>query len=263
MDLKDLERFRISGNLKIIQPEIFYVKKTDSTNSQLLERMFTANGTVLWADYQTAGRGRFDRKWESPAGQALLFSVLLTDIKLISRGPVYTFLAAMAVYAGLKKFVSGDHHLSLKWPNDVLLDGKKIGGILIQGKMSGAVQERLVVGIGININQPQDFFEDDIANGSSLFATIGKRFNRQAILVSILQQLDKELILLQDKGESLIFNKWRDGCDSIGSRVIMDNGQQVFEGIFTDIDDNGAMILDTGVGIHLFHAGDVTILKRN
>jgi BirA family biotin operon repressor/biotin-[acetyl-CoA-carboxylase] ligase len=256
----DFERVTISEKLKVIRTEILHVKTIDSTNSRLLDNDITENGIVLLADYQTAGRGRFDRRWESPAEEALLFSVLLTDIKPGRRQYIYTFLAAVAVYSALRRIVPSEHHLVLKWPNDVLLNGKKLCGILVQGKLSGTVQKRLVIGIGININQPEKYFNGQLSRGISLYSATGHHFDRFQILTAVLKHLDEQLNVLQDNGESLILHKWKDACDSIGDRIKVDNGQEMFAGVFKDIDENGALILFSGEGEMLFHAGDVTIL---
>ncbi len=255
------ERFTIPGEMKILRSEILYIKTIDSTNACLLGEEFTENGTILLADYQTAGRGRFSRTWKSPAAESLLFSVLLTNFMSNKKIYIYTFLAAVAAFSALKKHISEDHHLSLKWPNDVLLDGYKLCGILVQGRMSGAVQARLVIGIGINVNQPREYFSGDLSNGTSLFAATGQRYNRELILSTVLKQLDRQLILLQDNGESLILSQWRMACDSIGKMIAVDDGQKIYGGVFKDISRDGSLILDTGSKELFFRAGDVTILK--
>jgi BirA family biotin operon repressor/biotin-[acetyl-CoA-carboxylase] ligase len=259
--------FKTINNLSVgpsvLQPIVLHTEVIDSTNTCLLQDNDYPNGTVLLADYQTAGRGRFGRFWQSPPEEALLFSVLLTDLP--DRVPLYTytFLAATGVYNGLKIQIPDSHKLALKWPNDVLLDQKKVCGILVQSRTNGQKIQRLVIGIGLNVNQPQDFFIGELAQATSLGTSIGKTFDRNDVLKRILKSLDQALLRLKDAGEEAILKTWKSSCDSIGKTVAVNAGKRVYRGIFEDVSANGGLILRIKEKTKVFHAADVTIVKED
>jgi len=259
---QDSDRILLRLKTHFIKPEIVRFPIIDSTNSYLMNAHSYKPGTVVLADYQSAGRGRFGRSWISPPEEALLFSILLTDLNQEIPLYIYTFLAAVSVCDGLKTLISGEFKLSLKWPNDVLLNNKKVCGILVQSKTKGPVFSRLVIGIGLNVNQPEGFFRDDLQHAASLYSITGKRFDRFLVLTNVLRNIDQQLILLRDKGAKVIFNKWKNACDSIGSPIVVDDGERIHEGIFEDISENGGLILKIDGAKKIFHAADVTILKR-
>ncbi|MBL7067848.1 MAG: biotin--[acetyl-CoA-carboxylase] ligase [Candidatus Marinimicrobia bacterium] len=259
---QDSDRISLKLKTRFIKPKIVRFPIIDSTNSYLMNAHSYKPGTVVLADYQTAGRGRFGRSWVSPPEEALLFSILLTDLKQEIPLYIYTFLAAVGVYDGLKPLISGKFKLSLKWPNDILLNNKKVCGILVQSKTSGSVFSRLVIGIGLNINQPEEFFKGELQHAASLYSKTGKRFDRILVLTNILRNIDQQLTILREKGEKIIFNKWKNACDSIGRPVVVDDGERIHKGIFEDISENGGLVLNTGAKKVIFHAADVTILKR-
>ena len=259
---QDSDRILLKLKARFIKPEIVHFPLIDSTNSYLMNVHSYKPGTVVLADYQTAGRGRFGRSWISPPEEALLFSILLTDLDQEIPLYIYTFLAALGVYEGLNSLISGKYKLSLKWPNDILLNNNKVCGILVQSKTSGSVFSRLVIGIGLNVNQPEGFFRDELQHATSLYSTTGKRFDRFLVLTNILRNIDQQLTILHEKGEKIIFNQWKNICDSIGRPVVVDDGERIHKGIFEDISENGGLVLNTGTKKVVFHAADVTILKR-
>ncbi len=258
---QDSDRILLNLKTRFIKPEIVHFSLIDSTNSYLMNAHSYKPGTVVLADYQTAGRGRFGRSWISPPEEALLFSILLTDLNQEIPLYIYTFLAAVGVYDGLKTLISGKFKLSLKWPNDILLNNNKVCGILVQSKTSGSVLSRLVIGIGLNVNQPEGFFKDDLQHAASLHSTTGKCFDRILVLINILRNIDQQFTILHEKGEKIIFNRWKNACDSIGRQVAVDDGKRIHKGIFEDISENGELVLNTGAKKVIFHAADVTILK--
>jgi len=253
----------LSVGLSVLQPIVLHADVIDSTNICLLQDNDYPNGTVLLADYQTAGRGRFGRCWQSPPEEALLFSVLLTDLPARIPLYIYTFLAAAGVYSGLEIQIPDSHKLALKWPNDVMLDQKKVCGILVQSRMSGQNIQRLVMGIGLNVNQPEDYFVGELARATSLGASLGKTFDRNEVLKHILRSLDQALLRLRDTGEEAILKIWKSGCDSIGKNVAVNDGKRVYRGIFEDVSANGGLILRIKEKTRVFHAADVTIVKKD
>ena len=168
--------------------KIKYFKKLPSTNSYLLKRAAKSKeNLVIVADYQTQGRGKPGREWLSPAGKNLLFSLLLKPQTAPSKAPLLTQIASRSVAAVLK-----DHGIDSKFkrPNDILVNGQKICGILVETGTFGSKLEYVVLGIGLNVNaSPSEF------NGQAtcMKAILGLNFGIRTILYEVLCQLGKDL----------------------------------------------------------------------
>jgi len=258
----NFEVLNLALDLKILQPQILHTEQISSTNTYFLQHHSYPNGTVLLADYQTGGKGRHGRMWHSPPEQALLFSVLLTERCNRAFLHVYTFLAAVAVFEGLEMLGGGAFKLDLKWPNDVLLEGHKLCGILVQNRLVGNEMSQIVIGIGINVNQPANFFIGELSQGTSLNIALGRKLDRVEVLKQVLVGLDHWLFILGDSGEIAIFNRWKALCSSIGKRVLVNDGRQIYTGIFKDLSNQGGLVLETGGHCRVFYAADVTLTKE-
>ena len=203
MDSNDLNPSAIQAGLRTgwLGRAYHYVERIDSTNDRL--KAWAADpacpaGTVLLADHQTAGRGRLDRRWEAPAGVALLFSVLLRPGWPAERGVWLTMLAGVAVAEAIE--ATTGLSLSLKWPNDVVLRVSggwgKVGGILLDAALDGDGRlAHAVVGIGLNVNVPPDALPDAASTpgalpAASLLTAIGQPTSRRTLLVALLQRLE-------------------------------------------------------------------------
>ncbi len=254
----------IKSKLKttILQSEIIHFKSIDSTNKYLLSKHNHPNGTVVLADFQTAGRGRRQRIWQSPEAESLLFSIFLNEN--IQTVPLYsfTFLTAVSVYEGLLPFIP-QNHLALKWPNDVLINGKKVCGILVETKTSSNRTNSIVIGIGINVNQDSAFFQRELKQATSLFCSTGCKFSRMEVLSSVLISIDKNLMELQQRVYTDVLEKWKNYCPYLGEKIKVDDDKNIYEGIFKDISQNGGLILETGGKEKIFHAADISIVKEN
>jgi len=253
---------KLSNDLKVLQNTVLHFKTIDSTNRFLLDAEDLLNGTVVLADDQTAGRGRFNRTWQSLPGTALLFSILLNNLSSRKMPVVYTFLSAVGVYRGLQASLPSGVNLSLKWPNDVLLNGKKVCGILGQGKITAGRYEKLVIGIGLNVNQKRQFFVNDLEHATSLATETGFEWDRIWTLNNVLAAIDHLLNVLQESGEKPIIRMWQNACGSIGQEITIDDGKEIYRGVFDSLSEDGGMLLKTGSGQRLFYAGDVTVLKE-
>lgn len=247
-------------NLKILNPNIIYFKSIESTNKYLLNDHIHPNGTVVFADFQTAGRGRRQRKWQSPESESLLFSIFLNENIQTIPLYIFTFLSAVSVYEGLLPFAP-ERQLTVKWPNDVLIEGKKVCGILVETKTTENRISSIVIGVGININQKPEFFQGELKEATSLFYSTGYKFSRKKVLLSVLTSFDKNLVELYQYNYTAILKKWRRYCPYLGKTIEVDDDKNVYKGIFKDISQNGGLILETEGKEKTFYAANVSIVK--
>ncbi len=207
----------------------------DSTNECALR--IGGDGTAIVAERQTAGRGRRGRSWESAAGLGLWFSVAF---ELPTEG--LPFGAPLAVCAALRGLLAGtDLAPRVKWPNDVLLNGKKICGMLVETR-----QGRIALGIGINVHHAKEDFPVGLREvATSLAIEAGQHFVRGAVLRAVLGELDKRVAVLRAGGVSAIWREWADACGMKGRLVRCDEMQ----GRVAAIEESGALLLETAQGM--------------
>lgn len=166
--------------------EIIHIDETDSTNRWLRERR-TARPTVVWADYQTAGRGQGTNTWESERGKNLLFSMLIQPQGVTAnRQFSISMQVSLAMCEALGEYI-GD--VSIKWPNDIYWRNAKIAGILIENRLHGSLLCDSIIGIGLNVNQRQ--FHSDAPNPVSLWQIGGCETDREQLLHGILAAFDR------------------------------------------------------------------------
>lgn len=242
-----------------LRREVIHFRELDSTNAYLL-RQHHPPGTIVLADFQSAGRGRRGRVWEAPAGEALLFSFSLEADPTITPLFVYSLLTAIGVRQALQELEPAAA-FCLKWPNDVLLGRHKVCGILVQNKIESANSSRIVVGVGVNINQNAEFFRE-LPYAGSLFSLLGKKFDRLVVLTRIIQRVDDLLQPAIVRDRTWIIQHWQMYCPFIGKLVQVDDGRRIHAGIFVGLDENGALRLQNAAGESRFHAADVTIRKE-
>lgn len=252
----NIEEFDIKLDTEFIGRNFIYSDEVESTNSLLLaSKEFNQNGTVLLAEHQTKGRGRKDRTWVSNAGQNLTFSILLkSDLKdqkinLINLG------SSLVVAQALENLFQLD--VELKWPNDVLVAKKKIAGILLESTSKGNKINRVVIGIGINVNQPNFPGKFDI-QPSSIRKEFKAMVSRERLLCEILN-LFEDMLDIWKKEPAKILNDWRSRCKMIGERIKIVEEEKVKSGIFIDIDEHGFLELKIADKIEKIHFGDVSL----
>lgn len=243
--------------------DIYRLDKIDSTNSYLLKLGDEGfpEGTAVVADEQTNGRGRFGRKWEAEPLSNLLFSLLLRPTFLL-RDEVFilTFAAAVAVAEALEDVA----HIQpeLKWPNDVILDGKKVCGILLESSFDSDKLNHVVLGIGMNVNQMK--FPLDISDKAiSLSLFTGKKYDRDEILFAILNSFSSIYEVLRMRDFYSVMKRWRDRSRMFGRRIKLSLASKTFEGICYDITDEGAIVIQTPEDLQKFTAGEITIFQMD
>lgn len=235
-----------------------------STNAVLADRarVGTADaGTVLVADHQTAGRGRLDRTWTTPAGAALTFSVLLAPDRVpVGRWPWLPLLAGIAVSEGVRR-VSGVE-AGLKWPNDVMVEDRKLAGILLE-RVETPRGAFAVVGVGLNVSQTKE--ELPVPTATSLVLEGASTTDRTVVLRELLRSLDALYVQWQeDAGDPVLglHASYVRRCATLGRSVRVDlpTGEQVL-GEAAGIDADGRLEVRTDAGARLLGAGDVVHVR--
>lgn len=208
------------GETAVVGRELRCFQELDSTNTYLKAQADAPDGTVAVADSQTAGRGRMDRSFQSPRGQGIYLSVLLRPALPPDRLPPVTALAGVAVCAAVER-VCGVRP-GLKWPNDPVLGGKKLCGILTELSLeaeTGRVQS-LVLGIGINVGQrPEDFSPEVREMATSLLQVLGKPVSRPRLAAALLEELDRAYAALLAGDLSEYLAAYRRRCVNLGKTV--------------------------------------------
>ena len=244
---------------KIISADkLIYLPSIDSTNAELKRQAAQGaeEGTVVWAEQQQAGRGRLERTWSS-SEKGIACSVLLTPPEL-QLAPRYSFVTAVAVAEGIAK-VTGLTP-GLKWPNDILLGGKKVCGILLelQGK-------HLIIGFGVNVNQEKDDFPPEIQEKAiSLAMELGQAVDKELLLAEILNALEANHFLLLQEGFTAIIKKWTESCSILGAEVVISGaGEDKISGKVLGLRDDGALLLKTAAGEKAIISGDVSLRGKD
>ena len=240
--------------------EIYRFDKIESTNSYLLKLADEGfpEGSVVVADEQSGGRGRFGRKWESEPLSNLLFSVLLRP-RFLERDEVFvlTFSAAVAVAEALEDVTSVKPEL--KWPNDVLLGSKKVCGILLESVFNSDELSSVVLGVGLNVNQ-KSFPAEISAKATSLLAQTGKKFDRDEILSAVLGRFGSIYDTVRARDFYSVMKRWRDRSGMFGRKIRLSLADEIYEGVCDKITDDGAIVVQTASGLKTFTAGEVSII---
>ncbi len=248
----------------VIGKEVIYLKEIDSTNTyglKLLQGDIVPDGTVIIANYQTSGKGRHGKYWETPKGKGLLFTVLFTDLHTIKIPQLLAFSGALSVAESILQLFPS-HKPSIRWPNDILIRGKKVGGVLVETKKQSDSPGRLsaALGIGVNVNQSRNDFSPEIAEqAASLFMFTGKRVLRLELLVSILDNLERIYLFLEKGKDTGFWRRLKKLSSTIGKGLkVHTSGHSVIEGTAVDIEPDGALVvrLDNGE-LRPFYSGEV------
>jgi BirA family biotin operon repressor/biotin-[acetyl-CoA-carboxylase] ligase len=214
------------------------VSSTNQVAKQLAQEG-AADGTVVVADEQTEGRGRQARSWYASAGNSLLVSLVLRPSLTPEELPYLLMSCALAVAQAIEHSTGLAVHF--KWPNDILLGGKKAGGILIETGLTGEELAYAVIGIGLNVNLDVGDFPEIAATATSLAKEVGHEVSRLNVLRSLLTFMEREYLLLV-KGESPI-SRWAARLLQIGEEVEVDTPWGRETGQLQGVDTRGALLL--------------------
>jgi BirA family biotin operon repressor/biotin-[acetyl-CoA-carboxylase] ligase len=244
----------------ILRGDVHVYDLLGSTNTELKARAAAGapEGLVLVADAQDAGRGRFDRSWSSPAGAGLYASVLLRPALPPHTANLLTFAAAIAVAEAVSGL--GAAGVEIKWPNDVLLGGRKACGILTEASFAGDHVEWAVVGVGVNLRD--EAVPRGLEGAATSLEAAGVRATSLELLDPVLASLARSYELMLERGAGPVLARWTELAPTAsGRRVSVDDGTRPFEGVTGGVTPEGHLIVrrDGGAPVEI-SAADVTLL---
>ena len=242
----------------VIGHQIFHHDSLGSTmdEARKLAEQGAPEGTVVIAEEQTAGRGRFNREWVSPRGQNLSFSVLLRPAP--AQLPSMNMAATIAVARAVTSITA--LKTAVKWPNDVRINGRKISGILIETAIEAGEVKHAIVGIGVNVNMDASRFPEIASLATSIFNETGSKADRTETLRLVLKNFDD--LYRAVRGGGSLTQEWAAILETLGSTVQVRWLDQVVEGTAESIDDQGNLLIKRPDGsIFTAVAGEVTFQK--
>jgi len=244
---------------KVMGSEIHSYKTIGSTNeaARRLAEASAGEGTIVIAEKQTRGRGRLGRTWHSVSGQGLYFSVILRPKVDFARLPALSMVAALSICRAIE---SCGLKAEIKWPNDCLLDGKKVAGILVELSAELDRVDYAIMGIGINVNhRPDDFPSNLRSTATSLYCITDSKVNRADLFRKFLIDFEKSYHTFQRYGFRLIAPEIIKRSAVIGKKITLVLGRKKLSGIALGFDINGALRVKDKDGVKNFSAGEVSL----
>ena len=251
----EIERFL---DKEIVGREIVYREQVDSTNSLAFSLALAgaSEGTCVVTEAQSKGKGRLQRQWYSPYGANLYLSVVLRPQVLPSRVYPLSFISSLAVFDVLTGMGLAPR---LKWPNDVLVNGRKICGTLIELSTEADRVRFAIIGIGLNVNMDRAGLDPEIADkATSLLMETKKRFERASVCGMLLSGLDRYYGILRQQGVDEISRLWEERARTLGTYMEIRQMDRVYRGISKGIDTDGAVLLEENGVVTRVIAGDVS-----
>lgn len=253
-------RAKIKGS---IGRDLLFYDTVDSTNTvaTALAEKGKDEGTVIIADSQEKGRGRLGRHWVSPPGLNIYMSIVFRPEIEPKGTTLITIMAAVGCTIALRK-VTG-LNVTIKWPNDLMVSDKKMGGILTEMRITKKKVKYVVTGIGINVNMDSDALPDEIKEiATSIKIETGMPYSRPEILIEVLNQIDHWYGILKEMRRKELLYEWQLLTSTLGRQVKITTGDELFTGLADSIDDEGMLILRLPSGeLKRISSGDLTILS--
>lgn len=258
-----LQQVRDGLATKRLGTNLHYFSELDSTNAyaRRLAEQEADEGTVIFAETQTRGRGRLGRTWISPPFVNLYFSVILRPQLPPARAPQITLMAAVALADTIASFIGTSP--TIKWPNDILAGGKKLAGVLTESSCDSERIEFVILGIGVNLNYPVASMPEVIRErATSILALTQKNVSREAFMRRLIQDLDRCYGELEEVGFNALALRWEAFFALRGKAIRVEMTDHIMVGTAKGIDRDGALILEDGQGKrHRIVAGDVVPIK--
>ncbi len=246
---------------RVIGRDIRVFEETNSTNdvADKLARDGVREGVVVFAESQTRGRGRLGRKWLSPPRKGLWFSALLRPDLRPQAATQLTVAAAVAVTQAIRQ--QADLAPEIKWPNDILIRGRKVGGVLTELNAELDHIKYLILGIGVDVNLSAGDLPPDLRKtATSLKIEAGHAFRRADLAAAILRELDRDYARICEHQFAAVADEWERQCSTLGHRVKIQIGDRTVQGRAESLDADGALLVRTEHGrLEPIIGGDVTL----
>jgi len=244
---------------KTIGKKVYAYHSVQSTNTVAAQLVNSSapEGTVVIAEHQTRGRGRMGRSWHSPEKVGMYCSIILKPRIHPTLAPGISLISAVAVADTIGSF--GKLNVKIKWPNDVLINGKKTAGILTDLSAELDRIKFIVVGIGVNINQKEnDFDKTLVGKATSIGINLKKDINRVDFVQKLLYNFEKQYIKFKKYGLAKSRKQILAYSSLINKNIKLKSGRKTISGNVLDIDEHGRLVVETENGIEHFNAGEVT-----
>ena len=257
--------WEITKDLKTetIGKRIYYFEEIDSTQNfaQQIALDKKENGTIVIAEKQTAGRGRLDRKWTSPKG-GIWFSLIIHPKFDVSTSTLVPIAGAVALAKSIKTTLYVG--VSVKWPNDITLDGKKVAGMLVDASFQANSIDHFILGIGINFDIDSIKIEKRLSKSPNFYGVNSLRKKDddtppKILLREFLVQFEKILIQLNKGEKTKIVKEWTKKADKIGKKITINTLEGKISGVAQGIDNDGGLKLKTSKGVKKIFVGDVVL----
>jgi len=239
----------------VIGRRIYYFDELSSTMDKAMELGLKGcpEGTIVLTETQSKGRGRLGRSWSSPKYKGLYFSLILKPDILPSEAPIFTLLSAVSVCEAIEQ--ATHINAQIKWPNDIMLMSKKLGGILTELNAEMDEVRFVIIGVGLNVNNDKKSL---VLLGTSLKEHAGQDISRISLLQEIMRSIERNYAELKKTGPRKIIDRWKDFNTTLHRRVKIDSHSRIIEGEAVDIDKDGGLLVrkDSGVVAKVM-SGDV------
>jgi len=251
------------GKTKVVGRDIRVFQETTSTNDvvEKLARDGVKEGVVVFAESQTKGRGRLGRKWMSPPRKGLWFSLLLRPAMRPTAATQLTIAAATALSRAIRLHTGITPEI--KWPNDILIQGKKVAGILTELSAELDKVKYVILGVGVDVNLGAGEFPHELRKlATSLKIETGQSIDRAELAAAILCELDRDYARICAGQFTAVADEWESQCATLGHNVVIRLGDRQIQGRAESLDVDGALLLRTQHGhLETIIGGDVTLEK--
>jgi len=241
---------------KLLGRNVIFFDAVPSTNDLAFNLAIegSAEGTVVVAETQTKGKGRLGRSWSSPKHKGIYLSLILRPKISPAQSPVITLMVSSSICKAIQEVCGIEARI--KWPNDILLQNKKLGGILTEINAEADRVHFLIIGIGLNVNNDKNSL---LPGAVSLKEAQGCHFSRLNLAQEVLRKIEEDYFVFQKQGSLAIIESWREYNSTLGKRVRVSSDSGQLEGIAVDIENDGGLLIRDDLGLtRKVMAGDVT-----
>lgn len=251
--------YKIPANTLFVGQSLVFMPECHSTNdeaSRLIQGGNVMEGTTVVTHHQTAGRGQRGNTWISEKGKNLTFSIVLKPAVLPVKDQFYLNMAvALGVYDYLHEILKD--RVKIKWPNDILINSKKVCGILIENQVSGQQIQHSIVGVGLNVNQKKFSLE----NATSLCVLSGKEFQLEGVLEGVLEKIESRYLLIREQLLDSISITFTEVMYWLGEQHVFSTQGLEFTGMVIGVDEIGQLKIQTSEGLRTFGVKEVEFLR--